>query len=224
MTDAGSFWEDPDRVEEFAGREPDRRLVELLESFEQPGVTRVLDLGCAGGRNTAVLAERGFDVQAIDSSSSMVARTRGRVETLLGNGEAERRVRVGRMEDLSDFASGSFQLVVALGVYHNAVSEEKWEQALKETARVLVPHGLVLVATFTPDFRPHGEKLRRVAGSSHLYEGFDAGPLYLLEADELDAEMARHGMVPVVPTETVEAATDTGRRVTANGLYRKRGR
>ena len=75
MSDTRSFWEDPDRVEQFAGREPDRRLLELLDSFEAPRTTRVLDLGCAGGRNTAVLAERGFDVLAIDSSSSMVART-----------------------------------------------------------------------------------------------------------------------------------------------------
>jgi SAM-dependent methyltransferase len=224
MADAHSFWEDPDRVEEFAGREPDRRLLELLDSFEGPGATRVLDLGCAGGRNTAVLAERGFDVQAIDSSSSMVARTRERVAAVLGVGEAERRVRVGRMEDLGDFASASFQLVVALGVYHNAVSDEIWDRALRETARVLVPDGLVLVANFTPRFEPYGEALRRVAGARHLYEGFDAGPLYLLAADELDAEMAPHGLVPVVPTETVETPTDSGRRVTANALYRKRGR
>jgi SAM-dependent methyltransferase len=137
VTDAGAFWEDRERVEEFAGREPDLRLLELLDSFEVPGATRVLDLGCAGGRNTVVLAERGFDVQAIDFSLSMVARTRDRVATMLGADEAERRVRIGRMEDLGDFVSGSFLLVVALGVYHNAVSEEMWERALRETARVL---------------------------------------------------------------------------------------
>ncbi len=154
----------------------------------------------------------------------MVARTRERVAVVLGAGEAEQRVRVGRMEDLSDFASGSFRLVVALGVYHNAASEETWEGALRETARVLAPDGLVLVANFTPGFAPHGEKLRRVAGAGHLYEGFEAGPLYLLDADELDAEMVRHGLAPVVPTETVETPTEKGRRVTANGLYRKRGR
>ena len=224
MSDAHSFWEDPDRVDEFAGREPDRRLMELLDSFEVPGTTRVLDLGCAGGRNTAVLAERGFDVLAIDSSSSMVARTRERVAALLGSGEAERRVRVGRMEELVDYASESFDLVVALGVYHNATSDETWDRAVSETARVLVLDGLLLVANFTPRFEPHGEPLRRVAGARHLYEGFEAGPLYLLDAEELDVEMALHGLTPVVPTETVETPTDTGRRVTANALYRKRGR
>ncbi|MGD2151931.1 MAG: class I SAM-dependent methyltransferase [Gemmatimonadales bacterium] len=223
MTEARRFWEDPDRVEEFAGREPDRRLLELLGSFEAPGATRVLDLGCAAGRNTLILARHGFDVQAIDSSSAMVAKTRERVAAVLGADEAERRVRVGRMEDLSGFASQSFRLVVALGVYHNAASDETWDRTLNETARVLVPDGLALVANFTPRFEPHGEALRRVAGTRHLYEGFDAGPLYLLDAHELDAEMAAYGLVPVVPTETVEKQTDSGRRVTANAVYRKRG-
>lgn len=224
MTDAQRFWEDPERVEQFAGREADRRLLELLDSFEEPGATRVLDLGCAGGRNTAALAERGFDVHAIDSSSSMVAKTRERVAAVLGAGEAGRRVRVGRMEDLGDFASRSFELVVALGVYHNAESEGIWERALSETARVLVADGLLLVANFTPGFAPHGEALQRVSGARHVYEGFEAGPLYLLAAEDLDAAMERHGLLPVVPTETVEAPTDSGRRVTANALYRKRGR
>jgi len=223
MTEPHRFWEDPDRVEEFAGREPDRRLVELLGSFEAPGATRVLDLGCAGGRNTLILARHGFDVQAIDSSSAMVAKTRERVAAVLGTDEAERRVRVGRMEDLSEFASQSFQLLVALGVYHNAASEETWDRTLTETARVLAPDGLALVANFTPGFEPHGEALRRVAGTCHLYEGFHAGPLYLLDAHELDAEMAPYGLLPVVPTEIVEKQTDSGRRVTANALYRKRG-
>jgi SAM-dependent methyltransferase len=224
MTDAHSFWEDLDRVEAFADREPDRRLLQLLDSYAEPAATRVLDLGCAGGRNTAVLAERGFDVRAIDSSSSMVAKTRERVAAMLGADVAERRVRVGRMEDLGEFASESFDLVVALGVYQNAASAEEWDRALSETVRVLIPDGLLLVADFTPRFEPHGVALRRVAGGRHLYEGFEAGSLYLLDADELDAEMALHGLLPVVATETVEVPTDSGRRATANALYRKRGR
>ena len=31
----------------------------------------VLDLGCAGGRNTVLLAERGFDVWAVDASDAV---------------------------------------------------------------------------------------------------------------------------------------------------------
>jgi len=215
-----SFWEDAERVEMFAERDPDRRLLSLVESHPDPQATRVLDIGCAGGRNTVVLAERGFDVYAIDSSSAMVEKTRERLAAILGQREAERRVRVGHMEDLSDFGAESFQLVVALGVYHNARSRRQWDRALDETARVLVPGGRLLVSNFSPRSDP-GADLHPVPGGEHVYDGFDAGPLFLLEADELDAEMARHDLISVVPTETVVRPTETGRRVTVNGLYQK---
>ncbi len=125
------------------------------------------------------------------------------------------------MERLDDFESGSFHLVVALGVYHSATCREEWDRALSETARVLVPGGLALVASFSPRSDPGGEGLRRVPGAPHVYEGFEAGRLFLLEAEELDAEMARHGLLPVVASETVETPTESGQRVTVNGLYRK---
>ena len=217
------FWEDAERVEMFAERDPDRRLVSLIESYADPQATRVLDIGCAGGRNTVVLAEQGFDVFGIDSSSAMVRKTRERLAVVLGQREAERRVRVGHMEDLSEFGSESFQLVVALGVYHNARSQRDWDRALDETTRVLVPGGRVLVSNFSPRSDP-GAGLHPVAGEEHVYEGFDGGPLFLLEADELDAEMRRHNLISVVPSETVVRPTERGRRVTVKGLYRKRGR
>ena len=100
MPTSDEFWESAEQVETFAARAPDRRLLALLDAFERPEATRVLDLGCAGGRNTVVLAERGFDFCAIDASLAMVNKTRQRVAATVGAIEAQRRVRVGRMEDL----------------------------------------------------------------------------------------------------------------------------
>ncbi|KPK63525.1 MAG: hypothetical protein AMS21_06650 [Gemmatimonas sp. SG8_38_2] len=221
MSNSRFYWERPDKVEEFAARAADRRLLLMLDSFDHPPSVRVLDLGCAGGRNTAVLAERGFDVHAIDASGAMVERTRNRVAAVLGTREAERRVRQGRMADLENFASGSFELVVALGVYHSAATRGEFDKALSESARVLVPGGQLLVSSFHPDSEPMGEALRSVKGEEHLYDGFASGSLFLLKSEALDAEMSCHGLYPVVPTETVVAPTDTGRRVTVNALYRK---
>lgn len=223
MTDAGSYWERPEQVEDFAARAADRRLVELLSWYSQPGDVRVLDLGCAGGRNTVVLAERGFDVYALDASMPMVQKTRERVAAVLGSEEAARRVRSRRMEELDAYPSEWFHLVVALGILHSATSYDMWDRALAETARVLIAGGLALVSNFSPRSDPKGDGLRPVAGEPNVCEGFDGGPLFMLEADEMDAELGRHGMVPAVPTETVETPTESGLRVTVNGLYRKRG-
>jgi SAM-dependent methyltransferase len=222
MSDERSVWEEPDRVEEFAARDADVRLMELTAQYDDPGAVRVLDLGCAGGRNAAALAERGFDVYALDSSSAMVAKTRERLAAKLGDEQAVRRVREGRMEDLSEFDDGFFDMVVALGIYHNARNRADWDRTLAESARVLREGGRVLVANFSPRCDPDGQGMRPVAGEPDVYIGFGSERLLLLEAEELDAEMARHRLLPETPSQTVTRETDKGRRVVVNALYRKR--
>jgi len=111
-----STWEDPESVAKFADREPDLRLLELIEATAEPAAVRVLDLGCAGGRNSELLARRGFDLQALDGSRAMVAHTRRRLSLILGKEQAASRVRLGRMDDLSDLDDGQFDLIVALGI------------------------------------------------------------------------------------------------------------
>ena len=217
MTDP--FWERPEVVEQFAARAPDHRLMRLIEEYPRPEATRVLDLGCAGGRNTVVLAERAFDVWAIDGSAAMVERARERVAAVLGTGKALERVRPGRMDDLSPFESGAFDLVVALGIYHGAQSRQEWERAVAETARLLKPGGRVLVNHFTPQMDLTGEGVRPVAGEPDVYEGLADGRAVLLDAAALDAAMARHGLTPIVPSETVRVETERGRRVSVNALY-----
>jgi SAM-dependent methyltransferase len=217
-----SFWDSAENVERFAAREPDKRLVELIREFADPASVRVLDLGCAGGRNTVLLAERGFDVFALDSSSAMVARTRERLAPILGAAEAERRVREGRMDDLSWAPDASFRLVLSLGLYHCAQSRAEWDRALSETARVLERRGKLLVSVFTPETDLSGRGTRPVPGEPGLYEGFDSGRHFLVDAAELDAELARFGLDPLEPTRTARPKTEVGRRVSANGLFEKR--
>ena len=221
MSETQPFWEQPETVEIFAARDPDLRLLELIRDYQHPREVRVLDLGCAGGRNTTMLAERGFDVHAIDASTAMVERTRERVAGVLGARAAEERVRTGRMDDLSDFLTGSFALVVALGIFQSARSRAEWDRAVSETARVLAPGGLLLVAHFTPRTDITGEGVRPAPGEPHVYDGSSAGRMVLFEAPALDAAMARHGFRPVVPSETVTARTDRGQRVTVNAQYQK---
>jgi SAM-dependent methyltransferase len=153
----------------------------------------------------------------------MIERTRARVAELLGRDEAQRRIRVAPMDDL-DFESGYFDLVVALGVYHNARSPEEWNRALSETSRVLKPGGRLLVANFAKRIRPEGAQLAEVPGMPHVYEGLPSGRVYLLDAVGLDAAMAGHGLEPESPTRTVQVVKNGGVRVTINGLYRKSAR
>jgi len=219
---AGGFWEQPEVVDEFAARAADHRLARIIESYPDPSHTHVLDLGWAGGRNAEFLCARGFDVHALDTSRAMVERTRQRLAALAGVPDAERRVQIGRMQELNRFPAARFHLVLALGVYHNASGRADFDRALSETARVLAPGGLVLVAIFSPSSEPKGEPLVRTSADENLYSGFDSGPLYLLEAEELDCATAAHGLIPSEPTVAVRVATLSGFRVSVNGLYAKR--
>jgi len=216
-----SFWDSPENVGRFAAREPDVRLAELLREYGEPAAVRVLDLGCAGGRNAVLLAEKGFDVEALDASLPMIAKTRERVAAILGHAEAARRVRMGRMDELSFAPDARYDLVVALGVYHCAQSRAEWDQTLSETARVLEPGGKLLVSVFTPETDLTGRGTRPVPGEPDLYEGFDSGRHLLVDAERLDAELARFGLGPLEPTRTARPVTEVGRRVSANGLYQK---
>ena len=224
MTDAkasNEFWSEPERVEEFAQRDPDVRLTALLDEYPAPADTRVLDLGCAGGRNLRLLMQRGFDAYALDLAEGMVERARREIAPICGEAEAERRVIQRGVDDLSFAEDTSFELVVALGIYHMAANEPALHAVVAETARVLVPDGRLLVAIFGPGTMMDGEALEPVPGDRFAHLTPEGRGITLVSAADLDEVMARHGLVPVVPTETVERDRKGSHRVVNNALYRR---
>jgi SAM-dependent methyltransferase len=231
-------WDDPDTVAFFAARPPDHRLVALVEAGGVPCGARVLDLGCAGGRNTAYLTGLDVEVIAVDAEPAMVAATRARIAPFVGPEEAARRVQVARFDALDGLQDDAFELVLALGVLQNATGDAEFARGVREIARVLRPGGTVLVAHFSPASRPPDRALTRVAGSAHAYRGFFGDdpelPMVLHGAGELDAAFAAAGLAPVVPSDTVvapaagagshreaRARASGGTRVTVNAHYRK---
>ncbi|MCS7234458.1 MAG: class I SAM-dependent methyltransferase [Armatimonadota bacterium] len=216
------FWERPEVVERFATRPPDDRMVELLS--RAPRSTRVLDLGCAAGRNTEWLAREGFDVYACDASEAMVAYTRRRLVPYLGPEEAARRVLQCTMDDLAAFGAESFDVVVALGIYQQAQDVGEWHRAVAETARVLRPGGLLLVQHFALGSQPWPQPMR--PAGPFVFEATEPSGegrrFVLLDEATLDAWMGQHGLVPEAPTRVTTRPTDEGgfwRNLHA--LYRK---
>jgi len=224
MTERDDFWEQPEQVAAFADREPDQRLQALVANHDDPCAIRVLDIACAGGRNTEFLAQRGFDVHAIDAAHAMIRHTRQRLRAHYPRAAIEQRVRRGRMEDLSAFPDAHFELILALGAYHCAGSRAAFDSALRETARVATAGGRVLVSNFTPRCQFADGRPRGVPGEPHVYERSDKRRMLLFEAGDLDAEFARFGFVPAVPSETVVRQGTHGMRVTVNALYDRIGR
>ncbi len=216
------FWEDAEQVQRFADREPDNRLQELVTQYDNSHQIRVLDLGCAAGRNTVFLCERGFNVWAVDSSNSMIAKTKDRLKGVLTTEILKERIILGVMNDLSWAANDFFDLVLALGIYHNAQSEEEFRTTLNEAARITKAGGLVLVANFAPGFAPQFQELKKIKNSQFLYSNPPNGNMCLLTAEQLDKEMGQVGFIPHEKSKTVQRNSETGKRVTVNALYEKR--
>ena len=120
-----------------------QRLAVSLRWIEElalaPG-ERVLEVGCGAGLAAVTLGQRGFVVDAVDTVSEMVGRTR---QAAAEAGLAQ--VVKTAVEDAQHltFRDGTFQLVLALGVLPWLPAPR---QALGEMARVVRPDGYVLVS------------------------------------------------------------------------------
>lgn len=216
-------WEHPDTVAFFRERDPDVRLTELIVSGAVRPPSRVLDLGCAAGRNAVYLAERGFPGVAVDASAAMVRATGERLAPFATS--APWTVLRRPMTELDDLPDASFGLVLALGVLQNAPDDATFARALDQLVRLARPGARMLIQNFGPDSLPHGEPLRRVPGSAHGWSGFDpedASHAYTLpDPDALDAMLLDRGCRCVVPTRVVWKSMKGGRRTTIIGEYQK---
>ena len=101
---------------------------------------RLLDAGCGIGVLTRFFAKRGYEVHAIDLTTSAVEATRQSLEALGLQAE----VKLGNVEQLA-FPDNCFDYVVSNGVIHHTPDTEK---AVGEFYRVLKPGGLASVCVY----------------------------------------------------------------------------
>lgn len=145
------------------------------------GGLRVLDLGGPATHLTLLAAIAGCDVITLDVNVEFVAAARECARELrLASLDAS----VGDMRDLSAFSNDSFDVVVSCSVLEHLTGHDQ-EIALRETARVLKPGGLV---GLTFDFGPSA------AGANvYLPPPHDPPP----SAAEAVRRFTQGGLVPV---------------------------
>lgn len=116
-----------------------RQVARLLELLELPVGARVLDCPCGQGRHAHLLAETGYDVDAVDYSAPLLAtaRARGTSRTL--------RYRQADMRALPARWTGRFDAVLNLFTSFGFFADPRDDaRVLGEFARVLKPGGVLL--------------------------------------------------------------------------------
>ncbi len=177
-------------------------VLRLIDNLNLPQDSRILEVGCGAGLTTVALAERGYEVHAIDSVQAMIDLTR-QAAARLGT-EYRVTTSLGDVQNLP-FSDNMFSVVLAIGVIPWLHSSHK---AIRELARVTKPGGYVVVnadnrwrlnEVLDPMRNPLHAPLRRMIRniSVRLRQGASMPPTRRHSPKEFDSVLSKAGLVKV---------------------------
>ena len=147
---AEAYWNSKKIVDEFSKADEPYYWKEFFGSIKHPEDIIVLDLGCGGGRNTSMLADLGFKVEACDLHLNMTKATEMRIQ---GLGRKKENVHIQQANMLKlPFDTESMDIVLSNGIYHNSSSVDEFKQAIQESIRVLKNNGILCLNVFTDSY------------------------------------------------------------------------
>tara|TARA_B100001094_G_scaffold223061_1_gene217157 strand:+ start:647 stop:1273 length:627 start_codon:yes stop_codon:yes gene_type:complete len=153
---------------------PDLAVVNFIREHSVPSTARILDCGCADGRNTKYLATRNCTVIGLDFSKTVIDRAAKSIpEATFVYGDARS----------LPFAEGSFDYIIDAGALHVNHPDDALF-IIEEYHRVLLSSGKVFIRVFS-------------AGNDSLYEPIfnvtkDSLPVYGYTVDEFQSLIQDH--------------------------------
>ena len=128
------FWESPTEVKSFTDRLPSSYITKVLDYFieNNPDWT-VLDIGCGGGRYSKYLKDHNMNITAVDKHEKItIALQKNKIPFILAN-----------MSSIP-LKMATFNLILSIGVLHNAISWDEFRNSISEVSRLLLPNGYFL--------------------------------------------------------------------------------
>lgn len=111
-----------------------------IEKYLRPGM-RILEIGAATGRYSHALAQKGYEVDAIELIQHNIDIFK--TKTLPGENVT---IRQGNAKDLSMFSDETYDITLLLGPMYHLLTVEEQKQALAEALRVTKTGGFLFAA------------------------------------------------------------------------------
>ena len=134
-------------------------------------VQKAIDVGCGGGRYSRYLRQKGIDILAIDKYKEMaVSLKEDNISFMQAN-----------MDNIP-VDDDKFELILSIGVIHNAITKNKFIDTIKEFYRILRSGGYVVLSVFTNDVIT--DDLKYV--NDGVYDILNRPSMVLLSKDEIN--------------------------------------
>ena len=186
-----SPWSAPETVAGFAQAPPNAVLMRFAQEQLQRDGRAALDLGCGAGRNAVPLAQMGWSVLGIDDSQPMLDGAARRAH--VAGVDANVQLALAPMDEIPA-PDGSFDLVVAHGIWNLARSSHEFRRAVREAGRVSKPGAGLFVFTFSRNTL--GAEVDPIPGEPFVFTQFSGRPQCFLTAEQLIAELGEAGFAP----------------------------
>ena len=192
--------------------------VSFFETIKYPESLTVLDLGCGGGRNTYMLAELGFRVEACDLHENMLKATWMKIQKL--NSLKRNKVHIQKANMLKlPYETESLDIILSNGIYHNTSSVDEFEQAIRESARILKKGGLLCLNVFS---NAYVDETLNKQTEEFLFVTPDGLDMMLLPPIRILDILNTVSLVPYNETVSYESKINVGTRSVLRGIFCKK--
>jgi SAM-dependent methyltransferase len=135
------------------GKHADARVLDVASTLGPPEQVRVLDIGAGSGRNAVALAQKGHPVDAVESSSQMIALLQAHAES---NGVPMNVMAGDFIESENIVPANHYQLAIAAEVITHFRDVEQVARFARHVCKALQPGGRLVFNIFLArkDFQP----------------------------------------------------------------------